>query len=300
MARINEIKDQQTVVTTVGDFANSLQQIAAGRMVKLRNQVVSSRRFVEEATLILRELQLERTKMLEAELAKTQKIKNIPSIKAPPTPKKINTAIIVITSNQGLCGSYNTEILNRLTKVIDEHLGAEYFVLGHKGQAFMEHYSHRVKIHYYPFNIPEAVTINHLKPLIGMFYYYQHIYLMYSKYLNTVNREVVFLELAVPNIKLDEKAKEKVEGKFIFEPSLLDLISHISARVRYAIFRQQILDSKLSLYTSQMMAMKTAADNATKLLAELQQEYNKARRKLVDRKIQEVQAGRSLWAESEY
>ena len=47
MPRINEIKDQQTVVSTVGDFANSLQQIAAMRMVKLRDVVLASRRFVD-------------------------------------------------------------------------------------------------------------------------------------------------------------------------------------------------------------------------------------------------------------
>jgi F-type H+-transporting ATPase subunit gamma len=100
-----------------------------------------------------------------------------------------------------------------------------------------------------------------------------------------------------PNIEADETEKEKVEGKFIFEPSIEDLIETISARVRYALFRQQILDSKLSLYTAQMMAMKTAADNAQNLLVDLQREYNKARRKIVDKKILEVQSGRSLWAE---
>ncbi len=61
MARLNEINEQRSVVTTVGSFANSLQQIAAMRMVKLRKIVFNSRRFVDEATLILRELHLERT-----------------------------------------------------------------------------------------------------------------------------------------------------------------------------------------------------------------------------------------------
>jgi F-type H+-transporting ATPase subunit gamma len=304
MSRLNEIKEQQLVVSTVGNFANSLQQIAAARMVKLRNLVLASRRFVDEATLILRELQLEKVKQTESELGH----KKNPNLKSPTdslvtpsqikTPGKIDTAVIVVTSNQGLCGSYNTEIFKRLDKVVESYPKADYYVIGHKGQNYLDRIGKKVNLSYYPYNIPETVIIKDLKPLIGMFYYYNQIFLIYSKFINTATREVVFIELSIPNVKDVEVEKEKQEGKFIFEPNLEDLISSISARVRYALFRQQILDSKLSLYTAQMIAVKTAADNADNLMDDLQHDYNKARRKLVDRKIAEVQAGRSLWAEA--
>jgi F-type H+-transporting ATPase subunit gamma len=104
------------------------------------------------------------------------------------------------------------------------------------------------------------------------------------------------LELAVPVIENQEAVKAKTEGTFIFEPNLVDLIAAVTHRLRYALFRQQILDSKLSLYTAQMIAMQTAAENAKDLLSDLKKQFNKARRKLIDKKIREVQAGRSLWA----
>lgn len=297
MARINEIKEQSAVVTTVGSFAHSLQQIAAMRMVKLRKTVFSSRRFVDEATLILRELHLERAKQIEKELKKTKTSKKEKAAQTGSvTDQQGNRqAIIVISSSQGLCGSYNTEILTKLGEIMPQYTAADYFVIGQKGQNFMSRKAAQYGINYYPYNIPEEVGINDLKPIIGMFYYYTQIYLIYSRFVNTTTREVVFMELAVPNITEKELVKEKEEGKFIFEPSLETLIDSVSARVRYALFRQQILDSKLSLYTAQMIAMKTASDNADNLLGDLKIEYNKARRKMVDRKIQEVQAGRSLW-----
>ena len=90
------------------------------------------------------------------------------------------------------------------------------------------------------------------------FFEYDQIFLIYSKYINTATREVVFVELAIPNVAEVEKVKEIEEGKFIFEPNLDELINSVSAKLRYALFRQQILDSKLSLYTAQMLAMKTA------------------------------------------
>jgi F-type H+-transporting ATPase subunit gamma len=294
MPRLNEIKDQQQVVTTVGDFADSLQQIAALRMMRLRQSVLSSKRFVAEATLILRELHLEKQKALK----KLKKKAGRGNRRTPaPPPPVIRTAIIVVTSDMGLCGSYNLEINNKLNEVLEEYPDSDYYVIGHKGQHYMKS-NRNTNIHFYPYNIPENVGINDLKPLIGMFNYYQQIFLLYSKYINTTTREVDFVELSVPEIEEVEAKKEQVEGKFIFEPGIDHLIDAISARIRYALFRQQILDSKLSLYTAQMIAMKTAADNAEELLKDLRQQYNKVRRKLVDKKIQEIQAGRILWDEA--
>ena len=288
---LNQIKEQQTVVATVGGFANSLQQIAAMRMMKLRDSVLSSKRFVEEATLILRELHLERDKL------HSRQLKNTPGSdrSSSPAPAKVEVAIIVVTSDSGLCGSYNTEIVNKLNQVIQEYPEADYFIIGKKGQAFMKFRSRKLNVKFFPYNIPENVQIKDLRPLIGMFYYYNQIFLLFSKYINTTTRQVDLVELSIPNIADIEAQKEKEEGKYIFEPSVNELIAAVHGRIRYALFRQQILDSKLSLYTAQMIAMKTAADNAEDLMSQLSQEYNKTRRKLVDKKIQEVQAGRSLW-----
>ncbi len=287
MATINAIKEQQGVVNSVGSFASSLQQIAAGRMVKLRNAVVAARRFVEESTLILRELQLEKAKALERD--------RIANTSTPASKHLKRSAIIVISSSQGLCGSYNTDIVRKLENIVPDYPDHDYFVIGKKGQEYFKRAAKKYGVKFYPFNIPEEVNIEHLKPLIGMFYYYDQIYLVYSKYINTTTHDVVFIELAVPHIVEIEAQKAQTEGKYIFEPNLDDLIASTTAKLRYALFRQQILDSRLSLYTAQMIAMQTASDNAKNLMADLQLQYNKARRKLVDKKIQEVQAGRALW-----
>jgi len=293
MAKINEIKEQQTVVSAVGEFSNSLQQIATMRMVALRKTVLASRRFVDEATVILRDLKRERQVQLINKLKKIDKrfAKN----------RTQREAIIILSSYQGLCGSYNVEIFNKIDKIILEHLDSDYFIIGSKGQDYFRGRLRKFpKLNFYPYDIPENVAIDHLRKLINMFPYYDHIYLVYSKYINTTNREVVFLELVEPAFEEEEKKdpedKKLDEGKYIFEPDLLELIENVANKLRYALFRQQILDSKLSLYSSQMVAMQNATDNAKELLKDLQMQYNKARRKNIDKKIQEVQAGRALWA----
>lgn len=295
MATLNEIKAQKSVVMSVGNFADSLQKIAASRMVRLRKLVMNSRRFVDEATIILRELELERTKKVQRELGITRH--EIDMDKKNPQIDKVTTAIIVISSTQGLAGSYNTEIFKKLDLIVPEHKDADYFVIGSKGQSYFAKAAKKFGVKYYPYDIPEDVSIEDLRPLVSMFYHYDQIFIVYSKFINTATREVVFVELAVPHVETDEIVKEQQEGKFIFEPSVEELIQSVTANLRSALFRQQILDSKLSLYTAQMLAMKTASDNAIDLLKDLQLEYNKARRKIIDKKIQEVQAGRALWAD---
>lgn len=297
MPSINEIKEQKIVVHSVGEFAHSLQQIAAARMAKLRKVVMSSRRFVDEATTVLLELQLEKQKRIEKELygdvPRTKKKKS----KQTEAKKPARSAIIVISTDQGLCGSYNTEIFTKVDQVLPQYTTADWFVVGSKGQDYFYKLEKKNKIRFFPFKMPEQPTIVDLKPLIGMFYYYTQIFIIYSKFINTATREVVFLELVIPNIAEVETKKELEEGKYLFEPNIDELIRSLSSKLRYALFRQQILDSRLSLYTAQMMAMKTAADNSEDLLKELQLQYNKARRKVIDKKIQEVQAGRTLWAD---
>lgn len=294
MAKINEIKEQQIVVSAVGEFSNSLQQIATMRMVSLRKVVLASRRFVDEATIILRDLKRERQSQLIKKLKKIDKRFS--------KHRTTREAIIVLSSYQGLCGSYNVEIFNRIEKILLQHLQADYFVIGSKGQDYFRGLLRKhPDLNFYPYDIPENVAIEHLRKLINMFPYYDHIYLIYSKYINTTTRDVIFLELVEPAID-DENNKENTEekeidkGKYIFEPDLEELIENVANKLRYALFRQQILDSKLSLYSSQMVAMQNATDNAKNLLKDLQMEYNKARRKNIDKKIQEVQAGRALWA----
>lgn len=297
MPSINEIKEQKIVVHSVGEFAHSLQQIAAARMAKLRKIVMSSRRFVDEATTVLLELQLEKQKRIEKELygdvPKAKKKKS----KQTETKKPERTAIIVISTDQGLCGSYNTEIFTKVDQVLPQYTTADWFVVGSKGQDYFYKLEKKNKIRFFPFKMPEQPTIVDLRPLIGMFYYYTQIFMIYSKFINTATREVVFLELVIPNIAEVETKKELEGGKYLFEPNIDELIRSLSSKLRYALFRQQILDSRLSLYTAQMLAMKTAADNSEDLLKELQLQYNKARRKVIDKKIQEVQAGRTLWAD---
>lgn len=291
MASLNETKEKIAVVKSVGGFANAMQQIAAMRMVALRDKVLASKRFVDEATEMLRELTLYKELFYQEEIGKGKKKPE----SLPQDEVKVKKAIIIITSNQGLCGKFNAEIYKKIeTQILANNLDADIYIIGKKGQ---EHYLNNKKFRFkfYPYTLTDEFTSQELLRLVEMFPYYDRIMMVYSRYLNTINRDVVDTLLVTPpaNTKAEINPEEKV--KFIFEPSVEELIRDISAKLRAAAFQQQILDSRLAQFAAQMVGMQSATENAKGLLEDLNHEYNKIRRKMIDKKISEVFAGSALW-----
>jgi F-type H+-transporting ATPase subunit gamma len=292
MATLNEVKEKIAVVRSVGDFSNALQQIAAMRMVALRDQVLSSKRFVDEATEILKELRLYKEMMFSQEYDEANKKSFAKKKMGESLVSK--EAIIVVTSNQGLCGKYNAEIFKVLeTKVLQGAAGADIYIIGKKGQ---EHYlaNKKYKFNFYPYNVPDNFTSDDLLRLVKTFSHYDRILMIYARYINTITRDVVQTLLIAPPVKEEQEGKDK-KVKFIFEPNIDDLINDISSSLRAAAFHQQILDSRLSQYSAQMVGMQAASENAKVMLGDLGHEYNKQRRKMIDKKIGEVFAGSALW-----
>ncbi|MBU6389786.1 F0F1 ATP synthase subunit gamma, partial [Patescibacteria group bacterium] len=262
MATINEIKEQMTVVQSVGGFTNALQQIATIRMVKLRGQVLASRPFVEAANAMLTELISLRNALQDEELLKLEKKNREELEKLRPGA----TAVIVITSNQGLTGRYNIEIFQKVETVLEKEKGSDFYVIGSKGQEYFQ--TGHFKVKNFPYIVPDNFSIADLQRLIRLFDYYTHVTLIYSRYVNSATREVVTLSVVNPLPQEDEEAA-KQPGKYIFEPDINQLIDTISRTLRAALFQQEIFDARLAQFSAQMIGMKTASDNANTLLADL-------------------------------
>lgn len=290
MATINEIKEQMVVVGSVGDFTNALQQIATMRMMKLRDKVLQSRPFVEEAQKILAELIYLQDTQLEDDLKKLKKEEML-------IPTHGNgRAVIIITSNQGLTGLYNVEIFQKIEKIIADETESDFYIIGKKGQEAFQ--SGRYKVINFPYEVKEEFEADDLRRLTALFDHYRHISLIYSKYVNTATREVVYTSITTPTPEQkapETTAKEPEAIRYTFEPDINQLINGISHTLRDALFQQQIMDARLSQNSAQMIGMQTASENANNLLADLQIDYNKQRRKLIDKKIGEVFAGSALW-----
>ena len=289
MSNISDIKEQIATVQGVGDFTKALQQIALLRMTRLRGSVIASRPFILEAVKVLGELTALRNQLTIADLFALDRKHSRR------TPDASNhsgrTAVIVITSNPGLTGQYNQEIFRALKPVLESEKFAEFFVIGRKGQEFFR--GRKVTVTNFPYDVSETFGISDLQRLINLFDAYVKVTLVYSHYVTSTKREILTTTIVRP--ELEHAESNEHPPRFLYEPDLYALINLVSNGLRGALFQQQILDARLSQNSAQMIGMQTASDNAVELIGELQQEYNKQRRKLIDKKISEVFAGSSLW-----
>ena len=225
MPTINEIKEEMVVVQSVGDFTNALQQIATIRMVRLRDKVAASRPFVQAADELLCELVSLRNGLDIDDLLKLEK-KHSRDAMGPVTTK---SAVVVITSNQGLIGRYNMEIYQKLEKIVEDEPDADYFIIGKKGQEYFQ--GTHFKVHDFPYEVPDNFGMNDLQRLIALFDYYAHVTLIYSHYVNSATHDVVKISISNPAAVEDPELVGK-HGKYIFEPDIVDLISGISRQLR--------------------------------------------------------------------
>ena len=202
-------------------FANALQQIAAMRMMALRDKVLASKRFVDEATEILRELNLYKEMVFKKDYAEADKKAFNKNKKLILEKKEENLSIIVVTSNQGLCGKYNAEIFKKLEgEIMPAHPKADIFIIGNKGQ---EHYLTNKKYVYkfYPYDLPDNFASTDLLRLTGIFPHYHRIIMVFSRYINTIKRDVTETMLVTnPEAYLKDNKEENSEGNLDVGPEI--------------------------------------------------------------------------------
>ncbi|MCZ2258697.1 ATP synthase F1 subunit gamma [Sporosarcina sp. G11-34] len=205
------------------------------------------------------------------------------------------TAYIVITSDRGLCGGYNSNIIRKVTNTITErHTSKDdvvIFVVGRKG---FEHFSKR------GYNVIDSViglsdhpTFAEIKDIankaVGMFTdsIYDELYMYYTHYISAISHQVTE-EKVLP---LTDIATETATSSYEFEPSGEAILEVLLPQYAESLIYGALLDSKASEHASSMTAMKSATDNAGDLIDSLTLQFNRARQASITQEITEIVGG---------
>ena len=210
--------------------------------------------------------------------------------------------LIVVTSNRGLCGAFNANIIKTAIKRMNEtyslELNAgqlELFCIGKKSSDFFQKRGYPMK--QFDNQIIDSLTFTRAaeiaQSLIQEFTNgtYKKIEVVYNYFKNAATQQVVvedFLPLIIPQ-KTDNIVAD--ENKYLLEPSkehILDVILPKSLKIQ---FYKILLDSLASEHGARMTAMNKATDNASELLKELKLSYNKARQAAITTEIIEIVSG---------
>ena len=217
------------------------------------------------------------------------------------------TGMIVVTTDKGLCGGLNTNVLRVVTNKLREMQAAGVAVqavaIGNKGFGFLNRIGAKVVSH-----VTQLGDKPHLERLIGpvkvLLDAYGRgeinaVYLSYTRFINTMKQEVVLeqlLPLSAAKMQADSHASDTAAGTqhgwdYIYEPDAQAVIDELLVRYVEALVYQAVAENMASEHAARMVAMKAATDNAGNVIGELTLVYNKTRQAAITKELSEIVSG---------
>jgi len=209
---------------------------------------------------------------------------------------------IVITTDKGLCGGLNTNILRIVTQKMKDVQAAggsiQAVAIGNKGNGFLNRISANVISH-----VTQLGDAPQLEKLIGPVKVMldaftagklDAVHLCYTKFINTMKQEPVveqLLPLAAARLEQTDAEKKQYGWDYIYEPDAPTVIDDLLTRYVEALVFQGVAENMASEQSARMVAMKAATDNAGTLIGELKLIYNKTRQAAITKELSEIVSG---------
>ena len=209
---------------------------------------------------------------------------------------------IVVTSDKGLCGGLNTNVLRAVTNKMREEQAAGHsalaVALGNKGLGFLNRIGAKVVSH-----ATQLGDKPHLDKLIGpvkvMLDAFTEgkvdaVYVCYTRFINTMKQEPMIeqlLPLSAERLSQTAAEKSQYAWDYLYEPDAATVIDELFTRYIEALVYQAVAENMASEHAARMVAMKAATDNAGNLIAELKLVYNKTRQAAITKELSEIVGG---------
>jgi len=215
--------------------------------------------------------------------------------------------MIVVTTDKGLCGGLNTNVLrgvtNKLREVQTAGMTTQAVAIGNKGLGFLNRIGAKVVA-----NVTQLGDRPHMERLIGpvkvLLDAYAKgevsaVYLSYTRFINTMKQEVVMeqlLPLSAVQMNEERRVSESISGAkhawdYIYEPDAQSVIDELIVRYVEALVFQAVAENMASEHAARMVAMKAATDNAGNVIGELKLVYNKTRQAAITTELSEIVSG---------
>jgi F-type H+-transporting ATPase subunit gamma len=283
MAGSKEIRTKIKSVENTRKITKAMEMVAASKMRKAQDRMRASRPYAEKIRNVAAHLSFANPEYKHPYLVKRDLVKNI--------------GLIVISSDKGLCGGLNTNMLrlsvNQMKSWEAEGKAISVSAIGNKGLSFMNRVGANVKSH-----VTGLGDVPHLETLIGtikvMLDAYEtgeidQLYISYTKFINTMKQEPV-MEQLLP-LSGEQLGSPKGHWDYIYEPEAKPVVDQLMMRYVESLVYNAVAENMASEQSSRMVAMKSASDNAKNVIGELKLVYNKARQAAITKEISEIVGG---------
>lgn len=289
MAAGKEIRGKIKSVENTKKITKAMEMVAASKMRKAQQRMASARPYAEKVRNIATNLGRANPEYVHAFMQTHEEAKA--------------AGMIVVTTDKGLCGGLNTNVLRAVTNKLRELQAAgvetRAVAIGNKGLGFLNRVGAKV--------VSQSVQLGdtpHLDKLIGpvkvLLDAYTRgelsaVYLCYTKFINTMRQEPVvqqLLPLSVQQMRDETQASgPQHDWDYLYEPDAQTVIDELLVRYVEALVYQAVAENMASEQSARMVAMKAATDNAGNVISELKLVYNKTRQAGITKELSEIVAG---------
>jgi F-type H+-transporting ATPase subunit gamma len=290
MAVGKEIRGKIKSVENTRKITKAMEMVAASKMRKAQDRMRAARPYSE------------RIAGITANLSKAN-----PEYKSPymrdTSGKAGNVGFIVVTTDKGLCGGLNTNVLRAVTQKMRDVQAAGGKVaavaIGNKGLGFLNRSGAQVVSHVTQLGDAPSLEklIGPIKVMLEMFIEgkLDAVHLCYTKFINTMKQEpmvVPLLPLSAEGMAASQSVQQATHAwDYIYEPDASVVIDELLKRYIEALVYQAVAENMASEQSARMVAMKAATDNAGNLIGELKLVYNKTRQAAITKELSEIVGG---------
>jgi len=288
MAVGKEIRGKIKSVENTKKITKAMEMVAASKMRKAQERMRAARPYSDKV------------RNITANLARANPEYKSPYMRATGSAKAVG--FIVVTTDKGLCGGLNTNVLRALTVKMREAKDAGNSVvavaIGNKGNGFLNRIGANVVSH--AIQLGDAPQLDKLigpvKVMLDMFVEgkLDSVTLCYTKFINTMKQEPLteaLLPLSGERLAQTDSEKSAYAWDYIYEPDAPAVIDELLTRYIEALVYQAVAENMASEQSARMVAMKSATDNAGNLIAELKLIYNKTRQAAITKELSEIVGG---------
>ncbi len=289
MANLKEVRDRISSVMSTQQITKAMKMVAAAKLRKAQQAILDMRPYSQRLSDMLGNIMSNLDGDYESSFGEAREVNNV--------------LIVVLTSNRGLCGAFNSSVSKLTDQLIREKYAEQakngnvtLLFVGKKGYDFFKRRENLTFITDYielvhkDFSFDDSSALSQI--IIDQFANgdYDKVDMVYAQFKNpAVQNFVVEPFLPVQTTEVDEN--EDMLTDFLFEPNQKDLLDYLIPTILKTQFHKVILESNASEQGSRMTAMDKASENADEMLKMLKINYNKARQEAITAEISEIVGG---------
>ena len=279
MANLKEIRNRISSVSSTMQITSAMKMVSAAKLKKAQDAITAMRPYAEKLTELIQNLSASLEGDFAGQYTQQREVKKV--------------LVVAITSNRGLCGAFNANVLKQV-KVLTETYGHDnvgVFAIGKKANDALHKTNYVIANRSDIFDDLTFDNVAHIAESLTHLFVdgeYDKIELVYNQFKNAAT-QVVVTEQFLPLAPIE--SKEAVSSDYIFEPSKEEIVLTLIPKSLKTQLYKAIRDSFASEHGARMTAMHKATDNATELRNQLKLTYNKARQAAITGEILEIVGG---------